>query len=101
MKQMLKVNTPYGEFTRKTATKYTHIVVAQPASRMGKEITGADELAAMLTADGHHTDGVMARVLKDRGYIVSWHSTEAAASKAAIKGNSSYFKTRTGEVFAL
>lgn len=95
-KQTLKINTPHGEFTRTTNTAYTHAVVAIPASRCGKTYTGAADLAEQLAGA---TSGVMARVLKDRGYIVSWHSSEYAAHNAAVKGNSAYFRTHPGEVF--
>lgn len=95
-KQTLKISTPHGEFTRTTDTAYTHVVVAVPASRCGTVYASAADLAARLVGSD---SGVMARVLKDRGYIVSWHSSEVAAQKAAIKGNSAYFRTHTGEVF--
>jgi hypothetical protein len=97
----LKINTPYGEFTRTTGTAYTHVVVSHPVSRCGKPIVSAAELHANLVADGNRTSGVMARVMKDRGYLVSWHASEANARKAAEKGNSAYFTTRDGEVYSL
>jgi hypothetical protein len=100
-KKTLLVRTPYGDFTRTTNTAYTHVVVAVPASRCGKTFESAADLAAKLTAEGNHKSGVMARVLKDRGYIVSWHSTAAAALRAADAGNSAYFSTKPGQVFAV
>jgi len=97
-KTTLKISTPHGEFTRTTGTAYTHAVVAIAASRCGTTFATPADVVAYCD---NSKSGVMARVLKDRGYIVSWHSSAAAAQKAAIKGNSAYFTTHTGEVFKL
>jgi hypothetical protein len=95
MKQTLKIKTPYGEFNRTTNTAYTHAAVAIPTSRNGVVYAGAADLATQLIGQ---TSGVMARVLKDRGYIVSWHKSYAAALYAAEKGPSAYFRTHLGIV---
>jgi hypothetical protein len=97
-KKVLKVSTPHGEFTRSTDAAYSHVVVAIPASRFGDTYEDAADLVAELQ-DRNSSRGVFGRVLKDRGYIVSWHSSLALAAKAAEKGNSPYFKTRDAQVF--
>lgn len=89
----LAVETKYGTFTRITGTAYKFCVVTVPLSRFGETFTGADELAAKLAG---RKSGVMARVLKDRGYLVSWHSSHKAAIKAAQDGNSHYFRSVPG-----
>lgn len=99
-KTTLKINTPMGEFTRTTATAYTHVVVAIAASRCGEKFNGPEDCAAHC-APHAWSGGIHARILKDRGYIVSWHSSETNARKAAEKGNSDYFTVRDAQVFAI
>jgi hypothetical protein len=67
--------TPVGEFTRKTDSVYTYVNVwASPRAK------AAFDSAAERT---YRPCGVDARWIKDRGYGVTWHYTEAAARAAA------------------
>lgn len=70
MKTTLKVETSVGQFTRTTATAYTHAVVRTCA-------------AATRALEGNYKGGVYGRWAKDRGYAVTWHGSAAAAAKAA------------------
>jgi len=78
----LKIETPVGTFTRKATRQYTHAVVHQSPRAM-------TEFLAMTSPDATEDQkrwaksGVTGRWVKDRGYAVTWHSTEAAARKAA------------------
>ncbi len=98
-KQTLKISTPCGEFTRTTNTAYTHVVVSFATSRCGETFDTPDAVAAYCAKYGK--SGVHGRVAKDRGYIVSWHKSFAAALYAAEKGNNAYFNTRDGRVFTV
>lgn len=71
-KQVLKVITPAGEFTRTTDTAYTHVVV---------RISPRAQQALTQT----YSSGVHGRWIKDRGYATTWHASEASARKAAAK----------------
>ena len=78
-KATLTVTTEAGEFTRKTDTPYTHAVVRK-----------SPRAAAVLASFNAGTyrgrlNGVDARWVKDRGYAVTWHMSEAAARAAAAK----------------
>jgi len=72
----LKVITPVGEFTRSTNTKYSHAVVRNSPRAMA-----AFQLHQ--AAGSRRLTGVSARWIKDRGFAVTWHGSEAAALKAA------------------
>ena len=72
----LKVNTPYGEFTRSTKTAYTHAVVRTCARAMDT-LARKDERGM--------NSRVIGRWIKDRGYAVTWHGSEVAARSAAAK----------------
>lgn len=89
------VETPYGTFTRKATKAYTHAAVCEPVARFdfpkGKT---PDELRAYIVANSLGSGGVFGRFAKDHGYVVSYHSSEASARKAADKGNSPYLTTR-------
>lgn len=69
----LSATTPEGEFTRKTAIAYTHIVV-RSCQRAFATLIGTKP-----------TYGVHARWYKDRGFVVTWHSSEKAAIKASAQ----------------
>lgn len=78
-KNTLKVETSAGEFTRKTDTPYTHVVVrVSPRAAASLAAFGAGNYRGKLS-------GVDARWVKDRGYAVTWHNSEAAARAAAEK----------------
>jgi len=72
----IKVITPVGEFTRKTSTDYTHAVV-----RKSERARGVYE--KFLTTGEKSGSGVDARWIKDRGFAVTYHSSERAARNAA------------------
>ncbi len=74
MNTTLKASTPVGEFTRTTSTAYTHVVVwNSPRAMEYFEKCAADpEMKRMAS-------GVHSRWIKDRGYGVTWHASEAAA----------------------
>jgi hypothetical protein len=68
----LTATTPVGSFNRATASAYSHVNV------------WASPRAAEAVADAYaHKNGVGGRWIKDRGYGVTWHFTEASARKAA------------------
>jgi methylmalonyl-CoA mutase cobalamin-binding subunit len=72
----IKVITPVGEFTRKTSTDYTHAVV-----RKSERARGVYE--KFLTTGEKSGSGVDARWIKDRGFAVTYHTSERAARNAA------------------
>jgi hypothetical protein len=76
----LKAVTPQGEFTRGTATPYSHAVVRHSPRAQGlyQKVQAGD-------ADGINSakSGAQARWVKDRGFVVSWHTTEKSALSAA------------------
>lgn len=78
-KQTLKVVTAVGEFTRTTNTAYQFAVVRN--SPRAKDYFDRVESGA---AKADKT-GVTGRWLKDRGFAVTWHGSEAAARSAAAK----------------
>lgn len=108
-KNTITVKTPFGTFTRQTNTRYTHAVVSVPVSRVtGFQDDGtpvraywnsAEEFKAWMDQEGYGKGGVFGRFSKDGGYVLSYHSSEAAARKAADKGNTPYVVTRTLGVF--
>lgn len=72
----LKITTPHGEFTRKATRAYTHAVVRlSPRAQEAFDNRGS--------ATRWTKSGVTGRWIKDRGYAVTWHSSEANAHKAA------------------
>lgn len=75
MKQLLAAQTPVGSFTRRTDSKYTHCVVWNSPRAMD----------AFNARKGTEC-GVHGRWVKDGGYGVTWHGSEAAACAAARKG---------------
>jgi hypothetical protein len=79
-KKTLKAQTTVGEFTRATASNYTHVVVwdAPYVMNLFVAVQNGDAEAICISRDG-----VQARWVKDRGYGVTWHSSAAAANKAA------------------
>lgn len=74
-KTTLTAETTVGTFTRKTDVAYTHVVV-RSSECVKREIAARDRLF-----------GVFARFAKDGGFITSWHSSAAAAAKAAAGPN--------------
>lgn len=70
MKKTLTAKTPHETFTRTTNTKYTHVVVR-------KSQRAIDALQSK------YNSGLEARFKKDKGFAVTWHSSYAAAQKAA------------------
>lgn len=72
MKTNLKAVTSVGDFTRATASTYTHVVVwnsPRAARSFAAHSTGC-------------ASGVAVRWFKDRGFGVTWHSSERAAQNA-------------------
>lgn len=72
-KIVLHVNTICGEFTRTTNSPYKFVCVREPLG--GAAAFCANNKARAVGG------GVFARYMKDRGFIVSWHMTKAAALK--------------------
>jgi hypothetical protein len=72
----IKVTTPVGEFTRSTKSNYTHAVVRK-----------CDRAQAVyekfLTSGGKSVLGTDARWIKDRGFAVTYHTSERSAANAA------------------
>lgn len=62
----LRAVTPVGTFTRSTEADYTHVVVR------------TSEVVTKAVAEGRDR-----RWAKDLGFAVTWHSSKAAAEKAA------------------
>jgi len=71
------VSTPVGEFSRKTNSPYTHVVVRKSAR--------AESKWKESWTSGFKYSGVDARWAKDRGYVVSYHFSHASAVAAAKK----------------
>jgi hypothetical protein len=84
-KTILKTETSVGEFTRTTDNVYTHVCVRVP-------VEGVEAFRAMV-ASRIFKGGVIGRYVKDNGYVVSWHKTEAAARKEAAKGRKHFYIT--------
>jgi hypothetical protein len=72
----IKVATPFGEFTRTTKSDYTHAVVRK--SDRAKSVH--DKFVSSGEKSG---SGVDARWIKDRGFAVTYHTSERAARNAA------------------
>lgn len=70
----LKVTTTVGEFTRKTATAYTHVNVWK-----------SPRAEADIADPNAYPGGISGRWKKDRGYGVTWHSSLKAAQNAGRK----------------
>lgn len=106
-KQTISVTTPFGVFTRTTATPYKFAVVSRAVSRNTYDHEGNLRVLTWETAEQFRNwiaafksgGGVFGRFAKDNGYVLSYHSSEAAARKAADKGNSPYVTTETLGVF--
>ena len=81
MAKTLKISTPHGEFTRSTASVYTHAVV-RSCPRSAEEFEYFKALTDPREIRGAK-QGVSGRWIKDRGYAVTWHKSEAAAQNAA------------------
>lgn len=96
-KYLCTVTTPVGAFTRTSTKPYAFAVVSEPVSRSGFPVGTPDELRAHILTLGK--GGVFGRFAKDRGYIVSYHSSEASARGAAEKGNTPYMTVRALGVF--
>lgn len=93
-KTTLKVTTPVGEFTRATATAYTHAVVRKSPRAMGvfeRAQAGGDV----------YKGGVQGRWIKDRGFAVTWHGSERAAKNAAAADYTWDGQTEVVGVFAI
>ena len=74
IKFKLKIATPHGEFTRTATRPYMFAVVRNsPRAQATYNERGT----------ARRPSGVHARWIKDRGFAVTWHSTEQAARKAA------------------
>jgi hypothetical protein len=72
----IKVTTPVGEFTRNTKSDYTHAVV--------RKSERANFRYQQFLATGEKSgSGVDARWIKDRGFAVTYHTSERAAHNAA------------------
>ena len=76
--KILSVSTPVGTFTRKTAAPYVAVVVWN-SPRARRDI-------AYIRAHGLSLSGVDARWAKDNEYGTTWHTSWAAAEKAARSG---------------
>ena len=73
----LKITTPHGEFTRVATRPYMFAVVrTSPRAMEAYEGRGTRIRSAC---------GVTQRWIKDRGFAVTWHSTEQAARGAAAR----------------
>ncbi len=93
-KQTLMITTPVGAFTRMTNSPYTHAVVR--TSPRAAEVFA--EFEAGRVKDRSGVDG---RWVKDRGYAVTWHMSEAAAKRAAEKGYTWDLHTTVVGVYAV
>lgn len=80
----LKIVTPHGEFTRKSTTAYTHAVV-RTSQRAADCLAAYERNKHDAAKVRYYKDGVQARWVKDRGFAVTWHGSEAAARNAASK----------------
>ena len=79
-KNTLKISTTCGEFSRTTATAYTHAVVwdCPRAREIYEGVQSGDEFHIRMARSG-----VNRRWNNDRGFAVTWHSSASAAEKAA------------------
>ena len=84
-KSTLTATTPFGDFSRKTDSPYTHVVVRSPDCNW-REVHSPEELVAKFGSGHGKGGGVFGRYVKDRGYIVSWHSSASAAISAKPAG---------------
>lgn len=85
----LSATTPVGTFTRTTATAYAWIVVRRSAE------------AAKAAATSGPLSGVDARWRKDLGYAVTWHTSRAAADRAASRPYAYDRETEIVGIFAV
>ncbi len=71
MARVIKVATPIGEFSRKTANEYTHVNVwASPRAMAAFQNPNKSNYATET------------KWKKDLGYGVTWHTAEASAVRA-------------------
>lgn len=96
-KQTLTATTPHGTFTRTTETAYQFVAVGSPNGKF----KSPEDFMAKCNGSGRPMGGVYGRVFKDRGYLVSWHSSREAAERALAKGNNSYIKGEPLGVYAV
>lgn len=97
-KPTLTATTPHGVFTRATASPYTHIAVTSPRASYQRTYTGPEDLVSQW---GARSFGVFARIVKDRGYVVTWHCSREAAEKRLAKGGNGYVRGESLGVFAV
>jgi len=71
----LIVSTPVGPFNRKTDSRYTFV-----------NVWASPRAAAVAASPNPYRGGVDGRWVKDRGFAVTWHGSEANARKAAAGG---------------
>jgi hypothetical protein len=72
----IKVITPVGEFTRSTKSDYTHVVVR-------KSDSAKSVYDKFLSSSDKSRSGVDARWIKDRGFVVTYHTSLRSAANAA------------------
>jgi hypothetical protein len=72
----IKVTTPVGEFTRSTKSDYTHVVVR-------KSDRAQSVYDKFVTTGEKSGSGVDARWVKDRGFVVTYHTSLRSAANAA------------------
>ena len=87
----IKVTTPVGEFTRSTKSDYTHVVVRK--SDRAKSVY--DKFSSSGEKSGCGTD---ARWIKDRGFVVTYHTSLRSADNAARQ---KYFYDSKSEVVGI
>ena len=85
------VNTPVGEFSRKTNSSYTHVVVrkSKNAQMVYERFLSTGERSVLNTNN---------RWIKDRGFAVSYHYSLVAALNASEK---EYRWDRSAEVIGV
>jgi len=87
----IKVTTPVGEFTRSTKSDYTHVVVRKSdrAKSVYDKFSSSGEKSCL---------GVDARWIKDRGFVVTYHTSLRSAANAAKQ---KYFYDSKSEVIGI
>lgn len=80
----LSIQTPVGEFTRASTTKYMYAVVRTSERAMASYRPIADGTASEDQLRWSKS-GVTGRWVKDRGFAVTWHGSKRAAEAAASK----------------
>jgi len=71
----LIARTPVGHFERTTHLDYQFVVVRRSA--------WVTQEVARIVATGWKPCGLMARRLKDRGHVVTWHQTRSGTERSA------------------